>query len=175
MAYSDRTPSTGLKSIYKEYVIRAWQAKDRDKVVELIEACLKPYGIALDTGEGGADEDALRVEEFYHKDDKGEFFVTERDGKIVATAAYYKIHRGPDSVEIRKMYIVPEHRRDGLGRTLMGVLETAIKSRGYRNVYVETISVLKEACKFYPSLGYKPVQDSPDTPRCDLLLHKFLV
>ena len=160
--------------MYRDYRIRAWQSQDREIVVRLIEDCLRPYGLVLDTSPGGADEDALRVEEFYHKDGRGEFFVSEKEGVIVATAAYHRIAKGPDSVEIRKMYIVPGCRREGLGRELIQVLETAIKNRGYKNLYVETASVLTEACKFYSALGYSPVEETPDTKRCDMLLHKYI-
>ena len=160
---------------YKDYTIRHWKASDREIVVNLIDKCLKPYGILLDTDKGGADEDALKVEEFYERDGRGEFFVAEKRGEVVGTAAYYRIDRGADAVEIRKMYIVPECRRCGLGKNLMEVLETAIRKRGFKNVYAETASVLLEACKFYPSLGYHPVEDKPDTKRCDILLHKSLV
>lgn len=45
--------------------------------------------------------------------------MTEKDG-------YCKIHRDSDSVDIRKMDILPEHRRVGLGKALMEMLEAAI-------------------------------------------------
>lgn len=48
----------------------------------------------------------------------GYFGVVEDEGKTVATGYIFKT--SPNACELRKMYILPNQRRKGLGRKLMG-------------------------------------------------------
>ncbi|MBC7822844.1 MAG: GNAT family N-acetyltransferase, partial [Candidatus Parcubacteria bacterium] len=77
------------------------------------------------------------------------------------------------AVEIRKMYLVPEVRGQGLGRFLLKELERAIGDRGFDQIWIETASVLKEAVKLYESSGYQSAT-GVETERCDLVYVKQL-
>lgn len=55
----------------------------------------------------------------------------------------------------------------------MQQLERRIAKKGYSTVYVETASVLSEACKLYTSAGYQPIE-GVETERCDQRLYKSL-
>ena len=55
----------------------------------------------------------------------------------------------------------------------MQYLERRIAEKGYRTIYIETASVLKEACKLYTSAGYIPV-GGVETERCDQRLYKHM-
>jgi len=97
----------------------------------------------------------------------------EREGEIVGTAAYYPIERGNNAVEIRKMYILPKARKQGLGKFLLQELESKIATRGFDEIWLETASVLKEAVKMYENNGYKPTT-GVETQRCDRVYIKVL-
>lgn len=112
----------------------------------------------------------MLVEDFY-LNTGGEFWVVEKQGKVVGTAGYYPAKRGEKGVEIRKMYLLPEVRGQGLGRYLLSELENAIASRGFQEVWIETASVLKEAVKLYESSGYQPAS-GVETARCDRIYVK---
>ncbi|MFN6160454.1 MAG: GNAT family N-acetyltransferase, partial [Dolichospermum sp.] len=102
-----------------------------------------------------------------------EFWVIEQENKIVGTAAYYPINRGEKAVEIRKMYLLPKVRGLGLGKFLLQQLETVIASRGFEQIWIETVSILTEAVKLYESHGYLPTT-GVETSRCDLVYVKYL-
>ena len=53
-------------------------------------------------------------------------------------------------------------------------LERRIKERGYHKIYLETATVLAEACKLYDSAGYLPVC-GVETERCDQRRYKMIV
>lgn len=133
---------------YRDFWIRDWQPIDREIAANLIFSVLTEYG--LEGEPVGADTDVLRVEEAYWRSG-GEFWVVERDGQIVGTAGYYPIDRAPKAVEIRKMYLLPAIRGQGLGRFLLKKLEEAIAAKGFEQIWIETASVLKEAVKLYES------------------------
>ena len=62
------------------------------------------------------------------------------------------------------MYLLPQVRGQGLGRYLLACLETEIQRRGFHHIWIETASVLKEACRLYESSGYLPATGVENTP-----------
>ncbi|OCR02136.1 acetyltransferase [Oscillatoriales cyanobacterium USR001] len=155
---------------YGDFLIRSWEHGDRASAFHLIKGILAEYGLQCDPY--GADRDVYEVELFYHNAG-GEFWIVEKQGHLVGTAGYYPTKRGDKAVEIRKMYLLPEVRRQGLGKFLLDKLEAAIADRGFTEIWIETASVLKEAVKLYESNGYQP-STGVETPRCDRIYMKTL-
>ena len=92
----------------------------------------------------------------------------------MGTGAYYPIQRGENAVEIRKMYLLPNARGQGLGKYLLLKLEEAIAAKGFQQIWIETASVLKEAVKLYENNGYQPTS-GVETARCDRVYVKNLL
>ncbi|MGD1856155.1 MAG: GNAT family N-acetyltransferase [Leptolyngbyaceae cyanobacterium] len=151
---------------FKSFLIRDWQPADRQAAAELIGQVLTDYGLPWEPVV--ADLDVVQVETHYQD---GEFWVVEQAGTIVGTAAYHPIERGEQAVEIRKMYLLPVARGQGLGRFLLGQLEGAIAARGFKEIWLETATVLKEAVRMYESSGYLP-ETGVATTRCDKVYKK---
>ena len=157
-----------MKSYYQDFLIRDWQKRDRDRAAQVISHVLAEYGLPWQPTE--ADRDVMEVEKAYLRSG-GEFWVVELRGNIVGTAAYYPIARGDRAVEIRKMYLLPQVRGQGLGRYLLHQLENAIANKGFREIWIETASVLREAVVLYEKNGYLPAS-GVETARCDLVYIK---
>ena len=117
---------------HEGYSVRHWKAEDRDTAAGVVRQCLEAYG--LDFEPQGADSDALEIENHYHKNNRGEFWVVvdEATSRVVGTAAYYELEEKSNGerkesngesqfVEIRKMYLLPEARGKKLGRALLEV------------------------------------------------------
>ena len=155
---------------YRDFLIRDWQPADRLTAAALIQSVLEDYGLVGEPD--GADRDVLQVEAAYWATG-GQFWVVERQGQLVGTGGYYPIDRGSNAVEIRKMYLLPEVRGQGLGRYLLTALEAAIANQGFAQIWIETASVLKEAIKLYESQGYQP-SSGVETARCDRVYVKVL-
>ena len=161
-----------MPSLYfRDFLIRQWKPNDRDLAAEVIHSVLSEYGLGWEPD--GADKDVLEVEDFY-LDNGGEFWVIEYQSKIVGTSAYYPIERGENAVEIRKMYLLPKARGLGLGKYLLQQLEAAISCGGFKQIWIETASVLSEAVKLYETNGYKPAT-GVETERCDRVYVKQLM
>ncbi len=161
-----------MPSLYfRDFLIRQWKPNDRSFAADIIRSVLSEYSLAWEAN--GADKDVLEVEEYYFEKG-GDFWVIEYQGEIVGTTAYYPIKRGKNSVEIRKMYLLPKARGLGLGKFLLQQLEADIECRGFKQIWIETASVLNEAVKLYESNGYKPAT-GVETARCDRVYVKNLV
>lgn len=156
---------------YQDFHIRNWQASDRRIAFDLIGSVLAEYGLTQEPN--GADRDVLEVESHY-LERGGEFWIVERNSKIVGTSAYYPISRGQNAVEIRKMYLLAEARGVGLGGFLLKELERSIAQNGFEQIWIETASVLKEAVQLYERNGYQPTTGI-ETERCDRVYVKQIV
>lgn len=152
-----------MDCFYRGFRVRDWQAADRFIAADLIAAVLAEYGLGSEPT--GADQDVLNVETAYWNTG-GQFWVVEQDDRLVGTAGFYPMARGKRAVEIRKMYLLPEVRGQGLGRFLLQALEETIAAQGYQEIWIETASVLKEAVQLYENSGYRPTT-GVETARCD--------
>ena len=159
-----------MKTYYRDFLIRDWQPGDRTTATHVIRSVLAEYKLCCEPE--GTDRDAFQVKDTYWKAG-GEFWVVEQQHRIVGTAGYYPTQRGTNAVEIRKMYLLPDARGQGLGRHLLQTLEKAIAEHGFQQIWIETASVLKEAVKFYESSGYQP-STGVETDRCDRVYMKKL-
>jgi putative acetyltransferase len=159
-----------MQENFQNFIIRDWQTKDREAAAGVIRTVLEEYGLPWQPEL--ADRDVMEVEEAY-LNVGGEFWVVELDTVVVGTAAYQPIARGRKAVEIRKMYLLPEVRNRGLGRYLLQELEKAIAIKDYQEIWLETVTILKEAVKLYERNGYEPAT-GVETARCDLVYLKRL-
>lgn len=159
-----------MQEKYQNFVIRDWLAEDREAAAGVIKTVLEEYGLPWQPEL--ADRDVIEVEEAY-LNVGGEFWVVEQDAVVVGTAAYQPIARGNQAVEIRKMYLLPTVRNQGLGRYLLQELEKAIAIKDYQEIWLETATILKEAVKLYERNGYEPAT-GVETARCDLVYLKRL-
>jgi putative acetyltransferase len=159
-----------MKLLYQNFIIRDWQKSDRTAAANVISTVLSEYGLTWEAE--GADRDVLEIEEYYLKAG-GEFWVIEHKNQILGTGAYYPISRAENAVEIRKMYFLPEIRGLGLGKYLLHELEKTIENRGFKQIWIETAGILKEAVQLYENNGYIPAT-GVETKRCDRVYVKYL-
>jgi putative acetyltransferase len=156
---------------YLEFTIRPWTVADRQAVAEVVGEVLAEYGLGWEPE--GADRDVREVEQYY-LEAGGEFWtLLNAAGQVIGSAGYYPITRSTAAVEIRKMYLLAAYRGRGLGRYVLGELEEAIRSRGFKEAWIETASVLVEAVKLYENSGYL-VSSGVETTRCDRVYVKRL-
>ena len=86
-------------------------------------------------------------------------------GRYVGTFGLFQLSE--TTCEIRKMYLLPEARENGLGKWMVNTLLEKAKTLGYQKVELETASVLKEAIGLYRKIGFTEITASNASPRCD--------
>ena len=102
---------------------------------------------------GGPDEAAVDPTEFVPP--VGLFLVAEVAG-VPAGCGAWRVH-GPDVAEVKRVYVEPEFRRQGLAQLLMAALEDGAVAAGHRSVVLNSGSEQPEALALYAALGYTPV------------------
>ena len=103
----------------------------------------------------------------------GQFFVVYLNGEPVGCGAIK--HHVDAPAEIKRMWISPDARGQGLGRRLLEELEACAKAGGARIAHLETNGVLTEALGLYRSTGWVEVPAFNDEPFADHWLEKTLV
>jgi putative acetyltransferase len=106
------------------------------------------------------------------------YFVAEINNEIVGGGGIYPTEGLPaDTCELVKMYLLPQARGTGLGRTLIEKNISYAKEAGYKNIYLETMPELKQALKVYAKFGFEylkgPMGNSGHTG-CSLWMLKSL-
>ena len=106
------------------------------------------------------------------------YFVAELNGEIVGGGGIYPTDGLPDDTcEIVKMYLLPQARGTGLGRTLIEKSLAFAKEAGYQQAYLETMPELKQALNIYAKFGFEylkgPMGNSGHTG-CSLWMLKNL-
>lgn len=85
----------------------------------------------------------------------GTLLVGYRDGRAVCTGGVKRL--STDACEIKRMYVSPSARRQGVGRALLRALEDAARSLGYRVVRLDTGHRQPGSQALYESEGYQPI------------------
>lgn len=100
---------------------------------------------------GGPDETPVDPLDFAPP--RGLFAVVRRGGEVVGCAAL-RPHADGD-VELKRMFVRPTHRRTGVARGLLTLLEDRARDSGYRRLVLETGLEQPEAIALYESAGYR--------------------
>ncbi len=123
---------------YTDAVVRALEAELQQEYVERY---------------GGQDESPVDPAEFAPPD--GVFVVGFVDGEPVASGGLRR--HADDVAEIKRMYVVEDHRGVGYARRLLAELESRAAAVGYRRIVLETGLRQPEAVALYESSGYQPI------------------
>ncbi len=89
------------------------------------------------------------------------YFVAVHGNTVVGGAGIAPLLGGePDTCELRKMYILAEVRRRGLGQRLLDLCLVTAENFGYLHCYLETLKNMDSARVLYAKNGFTPL-DKP--------------
>ncbi|WP_329122321.1 GNAT family N-acetyltransferase [Streptomyces sp. NBC_01353] len=110
----------------------------------------------------GSDADLRRYPPEEFAPPQGAFLLLLEHGRPVAGGAYRR--RNPHTVELKRIWTHSAHRRRGLARRVLTVLEREAADRGYSRVYLTTGPRQPEAKGLYLAAGYRPLFDPSADP-----------
>ena len=116
----------------------------------LIDAVQQEYVVRY----GGPDTSPVDPSEFAPP--QGRFLVGYVGTEAVASGGLRRI--GPDMVEIKRMFVVPQWRGRGLSRQVLTRLEELAVSLGAGRVVLETGLQQPEAMRLYETSGYERIE-----------------
>ncbi|MDB4940517.1 MAG: hypothetical protein JWP97_51 [Labilithrix sp.] len=143
---------------------------DAALAARIIGEALAEHALPFEPEPGGRDDDVALFGARADHDD----VVVEADGQPVGVASVGP-QGAPGVAWVSKVFVARSARRQGAGRALMGWVEAAARTRGYREIGLRTRLVFREAIAMYESLGFAR-REQPDALReqGDVVYHRIL-
>ena len=134
-------------------VIRPVRDSDADGLIRLIDLCWSAYeGCILDVD---AEEPQLRAMRSHFDAAGGEYWVAEDVGGGIAASGGWAPAADPAGIELHKLYVLADFRRQGVARRLVGMVEEAGRRRGSGFVELWSDTRFLDGHAFYEALGYR--------------------
>jgi putative acetyltransferase len=136
----------------KSFIIREIQKKDNPAIAAIVRDVLMEMG-APKVGTAYADPYLDSLFEVYAVP-KSIYFVIEKDGKIIGGAGVMQLDNSDENIcELQKMYLLPEGRGLGLGKSLIDNCIEKATEFGFESCYIETMTYMEDAQKLYKKVG----------------------
>jgi ribosomal protein S18 acetylase RimI-like enzyme len=84
------------------------------------------------------------------------------DGDMIVGCACLRTQH-PHIAELKRMYVRPSARRQGLGRTLVAALIADIQTTGYTILRLDSARFMQQAHALYRSMGFQEVAPYPES------------
>jgi len=87
---------------------------------------------------------------------QGRLFLAQYEGQIAGCVALHKLDA--DVCEMKRLYLRPQFRGKGLGRTLADHIIAEARLIGYQRMRLDTVEpVMQDAVAMYKKLGFKEI------------------
>jgi GNAT superfamily N-acetyltransferase len=118
----------------------------------LVEA----YAASLDIDLGFQDfqHEITSLQRAYGPPD-GAFLVAEQDGRGIGCVALRQFAQ--DTCEMKRLYVSPDGRGQGVGRALAEGIISEARRLGYARMLLDTLPSMREAHRLYAALGFTPI------------------
>ena len=149
------------KTVDSAYRIRPILPEDDARLAEIIRQNLEKKHLNI-PGTAYFDPELAHLSRFYAAlPEKRAYFVAECGGKVLGGAGYAECSAFEDCAELQKLYLSDSAKGKGLGRRLMETVEDRARQAGYRQLYLETHSILDAAIRLYEWRGYRSIDRPP--------------
>ncbi|MFQ5822625.1 MAG: GNAT family N-acetyltransferase [bacterium] len=129
----------------------------RGQYLEHIRDLFKEYAASLDFELSFQDfESELQHLPGEYAPPEGRLLLAIYDTQIAGCVALRKI--ADDICEMKRLYVRPEFRGQGIGKALALVIIEEAYSLGYTRMRLDTVPSMKEANALYQSLGFKFIE-----------------
>jgi len=105
---------------------------------------------------------------------EGRLMLAEHEGQLAACVALHKLDA--DICEMKRLYLRPQFRGKGLGRTLADRIISEARQIGYGRMRLDTVEpVMKDAVAMYRKIGFKEIAPYCRNPIAGALYMELLL
>jgi len=151
------------------YKIRKARHGEEEQILALVKEVLSAYDLSIDPEVTDKDISNLEV---YYFNNQGWFAVIEDNSVIIGSYGIFKINES--TCELRKMYLLSRHQGHGLGQKMMEDAFAQARQLGYKEMILETNTLLTKAIALYKKYGFRKIQHDHMSDRCDLAMSRKL-
>ena len=152
-----------------KYEIRPIRKSDDSQIAAIVRRNLENYGLNI-PGTAYFDRELDHLSQYYTEkpDERAYYVLTDCSGSVVGGVGFAEFRGIDGCAEIQKLYLDDSVKGVGFGMGLLETAESFATCMGYTKLYLETHSVLKEACHLYEKMGYRRI------PRPEGVLHSAM-
>jgi GNAT superfamily N-acetyltransferase len=88
-------------------------------------------------------------------------WVAEREGRIMGSIFVMPSEGVPGSAQLRMLYVEPEARGQGIGKTLVDQAVSFARNSGYERMRLWTHTIQESARRVYAGAGFQIVESEP--------------
>ena len=151
-----------------EYLLRGYKQIDSTNLFDFFTKCLTESGRFFEPD--GPHASLLDVEHNF------EYFIcliAQESGKIIGTSAFKRIDER--RCELKCVYLYQKYHGLGLGTLMCKNIINVAKDKGYKEMYLDTISETSgRAIKMYQRLGFVMIDKYHETARSDVFMRMIL-
>jgi GNAT superfamily N-acetyltransferase len=104
--------------------------------------------------------------------EEGSGFWLARNGNIVVGCIGLRpLDAFPSAGEVKRLYVQPAFRGQGIAGLLLDGLHEYARSVGYEWLYLDSKDDLKGAIRFYETRGYRPCARYNDNPQATIFMN----
>jgi GNAT superfamily N-acetyltransferase len=92
------------------------------------------------------------------------FLIARRGGQPLGCVGLVPLPDGNATAEVKRLWIAPEIRGQGLATRLMAEVESLARKEGFRRLVLDTNGTLTEAVAFYQRAGWTAIARYNDNP-----------
>jgi GNAT superfamily N-acetyltransferase len=129
-----------------------------DPASSAAQAALAAYFAELDGRFPGGFDPGPPADPALYRPPRGVFLMAGALGCVALT------RDRPESGEVKRLWVAPAARGQGLARRLMAAVEDHARGMGLRRLRLDTNATLTEAVAFYTREGWEPIARYNDNP-----------
>lgn len=122
------------------------------------EGFLRDYGIDFDVA-AAVEENMQNLEKFLPP--AGNMLLAKVGDDFAGVACLRALY--PNICEVKRVFVRPDYRGQGIGRTLLLALLYKGRARGFTTVWLDSAPFMVEAHELYRSLGFQRISPYPES------------
>lgn len=144
-------------------IVRIESAESKADVAA-VRRLLREYGpsLAVDLEYQGYAEE-LRTLPGRYSPPRGELLLARQGRRAVGCVALRPMPAESDC-EMKRLYVRPSHRGQGLGRNLAEHIVIRARQLGYRRMLLDSLPTMTAAMQLYRSLGFRDIEPYTTSP-----------
>lgn len=143
-------------------LIGPFKEEDRAALVALLKAYEAGIGVSLCFQ--SFDEELATLPGKYVPPDGALLLARNETGDLLGTVALRGLDRAQGICEMKRLYVAPAGRGQGLGRKLAEAVIAEARSLGYHAMRLDTLPSMQDAQRLYELLGFREIANYNGNP-----------
>lgn len=147
-----------------------------ESICRIIKGVGEEFG-AIGEGFGPSDSEVQHMSQHYIEENTSLYLVALLDDEVVGGCGIAPFLGSDVTCELKKLFLLPKSRGQGLGKHLSRACLEFAKNRGFQQCYLDTLSNMSSAVRLYEALGFEHLTEpmaGTEHNGCDVWMLKSL-